>query len=109
MTPIILALIANSIAHIISFIQLNKVQDPNSKGVLVFVFVNAIIALLLWQQFDWAKWLALIFPLLGGLALLIGLIAKGKAKWIDYVIIILDISVICLVILNLLNFKVWIL
>ena len=100
MTPIILALIANLIAHTISFIQLNKVKDPNSKGVLVFVFVNAIIAFLLWQQFDWAKWLALIFPFLGGLALLIGTIAKGRAKWIDYVIIVLDVSVICLVFLK---------
>ena len=97
---IITALIANSIAHIISYLQLNRAKAPNSMGVLAFVFINAIIAILIWQNHSWSKWLALIFPLIGGSGLLITTITKGTGKWIDYVILLLDIAIITLVLKN---------
>lgn len=93
---LIYLLIANAIAHIISYLRLQKSKAPNTTGVLVFVFINAIIALLLWQGFSLAKWVALIFPLIGGFGLLTTTILKGKGTWIDYVILILDIVIIIL-------------
>jgi len=46
---------------------------------------------------DWAKWLALAFPTIGGLGLLTTTILQGKETWIDYLILILDIAVFALV------------
>jgi len=97
MNAIVSLFIANAVAHIISYLQLKKNQSPDATGVLVFVFVNAIIAILLWQGMDWAKWLALGFPALGGIALLTTTIFKGKGTWIDFVILVLDIAIIGLV------------
>ena len=98
MTITIIALfIANVLAHIISFLRLRKVKAPNATGVLAFVFINATIVLLFWQGLTWAKWLALIFPTVGGLALLFGNILKGKETWIDYLILALDIVIVGLV------------
>jgi len=98
MTSIIISvLIANAIAHIISFQKLRKAEAPNSMGVLAFVFLNFIIAFLLWQGIAWAKWLALIFPATGGLGLLVTTILKSKGTWIDYVILVLDIVIVGLV------------
>ena len=94
---IIAALIANAVAHIISFRKLKQAEDSNATGVLAFVFINAIIAVLIWQEFAWAKWLALIFPVVGGTALLITTILRGKGTWIDYLILILDIVIIGMV------------
>jgi len=94
---IIALYIANAIAHIISYQRLRKVKAPNARGVLAFVFINALIALLFWQGLNWAKWLAFIFPAVGGLALLFGTILKGKGTWIDYVILALDIVIVSLV------------
>lgn len=87
-------LIANAIAHIVSFVRLNNIKSPDRFGVMAFVFINAIVAALLWLGFDWAKWLALIFPALGGLGLFATSIVKGKGTWIDYVILILDILLV---------------
>ncbi|WP_044213108.1 hypothetical protein [Flammeovirga sp. OC4] len=87
-------LVANAIAHIISFQKLRKAKAPNSAGVMAFVFINAIIAILLLQNVDWAKWLALIFPSLGGFGLLITTIIKGKGTWIDYIILLLDSTIV---------------
>lgn len=89
--------IANAVAHIISYVKPQQAKAPNVMGVLAFVFINAIIALLLWQNMDWAKWPALIFPSVGGLGLLGTTIIQGKGTWIDYVILVLDIVVIGLV------------
>lgn len=93
---IVIALIANTITHIVSYIQLSKVKAPNAMGVLAFVFINAIIALLIWQGFAWSKWLAVIFPLIGGTALFITSIAKGNGQWVDYVIFALDMAIVAL-------------
>jgi len=98
MFTIIGLLIANAIAHIISFVRLNKINSPDKNGVLAFVFINAIVAVLLWQGIDWAKYLALIFPLLGGLGLLFTNILKGKGTWIDYLILALDVALVVLII-----------
>jgi len=94
---IIALYIANAIAHIISYQRLRKVKAPNARGVLAFVFINVIIAILLWQGLGWSKWLALIFPIVGGLGLLITTILKGKGTWVDFVILVLDIAIIGLV------------
>jgi len=96
-TTIIALLLANAIAHIISFQKLRKVKAPNAMGVLAFAFINLIIALLLWQELGWAKWLALAFPAIGGLGLCTTTIFKGKGTWIDYIILILDIAVLGLI------------
>ncbi|NME72666.1 hypothetical protein [Flammeovirga aprica] len=96
-TTIIALFIANATAHIISFQKLKKVEAPNSTGVLAFVFINALIVLLLWQSFVWAKWPALLFPVLGGFGLFLTTIIKEKGTWIDYVIFLLDIIIISLV------------
>jgi hypothetical protein len=86
--------IASAVAHIISYQKLRQVKAPHALGVLAFVFINFIIAFLLWQEFDWSKWLALIFPAVGGLGLLATTILKGKATRIDYVILIFDIAIV---------------
>jgi len=94
---IISLFIANAAAHIISYQKLKQVKAPNAMGVLAFVFINALIAVFLWQSLEWAKWLALIFPTVGGLGLLMTTILKRKGTWIDYVILILDIAIVGLV------------
>jgi len=94
---IIILFIANALAHIISFQKLQKIKAPNAMGVLAFVFINAIIAVLLWQGIAWSKWLALVFPAIGGLGLLFTTILKGKGTWIDFIILFLDIGIIGLV------------
>lgn len=97
---LIYLLIANAVAHIVSFVKLNQVKAPNAMGVLAFVFINAGIAALLWQGFAWAKWLALAFPFIGGLGLLFTTILKKKGTWIDYIILVLDIFIVALVLMN---------
>jgi len=97
---IVYLLLANAIAHIISYVKLKQVKAPNTVGVLAFVFINALIAFLLWQGNNWAKWLVLIFPLIGGLGLLVTTILKNKGTWIDYIILILDALIIFLILKN---------
>jgi len=97
MIQIVIALLANTVAHVISYLKLRSIKAPNATGVLVFAIINAAIALLLWQGIDWAKWLALAFPIIGGLGLLTVTILKGKGTWIDYIILVLDIVIITLV------------
>ena len=88
----------NAISHVISFVKLNKTDDPIKNGVLAFVFINAIIAILLYQGVTWGKYPALIFPMLGGMALLVSTLLKGKGTWIDFVIFGIDVVTIGLVI-----------
>jgi len=94
---LISAFVANAIAHIISFQKLKKAKDANAAGVLAFVFINALIALLIGLGFSWAKWPAIAFPAIGGLALFFTTLIQGKGGWIDYVILALDILIISLV------------
>jgi len=91
--------ITNCIAHLISFQRLKKTNSSDAPGVLVFSVINAIIAVLLWQDFSWGKWIALVVPFIGGSALLFTKIIRGQGNWIDYVILILDILAIglCLI------------
>jgi len=95
---IIALLIANSVAHIVSYGMLRKAKADNAGGVLAFVFINAAIAALLSFNIEWAKWLALAFPAIGGLGLFVTTIVKGKGTWIDYMILILDIVLVALII-----------
>jgi len=97
---IIIGLVANAIAHVISYLKLRKSKSPNAVGVLAFVFINAIIAVLLWQGVSWAIWLALAFPLIGGLALLFTTIIPGKGGWIDYLILLFDIATLVFVLFH---------
>lgn len=89
--------IANAIAHVISFVKLYRIESPQAIGVLIFGFINIMISYLLWQQFSWAMWLALIFPLVGGTGLLLSTILKTKGTWIDYLILVLDLCIITIV------------
>jgi len=91
---IIILLIANAIAHVISYRKLKAANDGGANGVAGFVGINLILALILWQGFPWAKWPVLIFPLIGGLGLLLTTIIKGKGTWIDYLILALDIAIV---------------
>jgi len=94
MTNIILLFVSNAVAHIFSFLKLNQTKSTDRFGVLVFVFLNAIIACLLYLNISWIKWLALIVPIIGGMGLLLTTIIKGKGSLIDYIILILDILII---------------
>ena len=96
---IVTLLLANAVAHIISYLQLKKVNAPHATGVLAFVFINMTLALLLWQDLDWTKWLALAFPAIGGFGLLTTTILKS-GTWVDYVILVLDIAIVALVLMN---------
>jgi len=85
---------ANCIAHVVSFLKLKELKSSDASGVIVFAFINAIVALILFLGTSWAKWLALAVPLIGGGALLFTKIIKGQGTWIDYLILILDILAI---------------
>jgi len=85
---------ANAFAHVISFQKLRQAKAADAPGVLVFAFINAVIAVLLWQGIGWTKWLALAVPVIGGAALFFTKIIKGHGTWIDYIILILDILAI---------------
>lgn len=91
---IIYLLIANAIAHIISFAQLRKAKSPNATGVFVFIFVNAILAGLLWLGMAWAPWLVVACAIIGGVGLLTTTLIPKKGTWIDFVILLLDMSII---------------
>ena len=98
---IVVALLLNALAHVVSFRQLQAEQSPNAPGVGAFVAINTVIAVLLILGQDWAKWLALVFPAIGGAGLFVQTISKGKASTIDWVILVLDVilvvvSIICL-------------
>jgi len=82
--------------NVISYIRLNKEEDPGANGVLAFVFINAIIAVLFFLDYDWSKWLALAFPAIGGLGLLMTSLVKGKGTLVDYIIFALDVALVIL-------------
>ena len=88
------ALLANALAHVYSYRQLSKEQSENALGVLVFAFVNASLAGLLWFQIEWAHWPTLILPLLGATGLSITTLIPGKGGVVDYIILLLDILII---------------
>jgi len=90
-------LVANAIAHVVSFKKLKDANDNSANGVAAFVVINLALAVILGLGFAWAKWPVLLFPLIGGLGLLLTTIIKGKGTWIDYVILILDIAIVGLV------------
>jgi len=89
--------LANAIAHLASYQKLKSAKDPNAIGVLVFMFINAVLAELVRRDLSWSYWPALLVPAIGGLGLLLTTIVKGKAGWIDYLILVLDIALIILV------------
>lgn len=93
-TLLISLCILNTLAHLVAFKQLSKAKDPSKIGVLIFAFINTSLALLFSYRIEWAKWPALIFPLLGGSLLVFTTILKGKGTWIEYVLLLLDIGII---------------
>jgi hypothetical protein len=94
MTILIILFVINAVAHIISYRKLKATNAPNTLGVLGFIFINIVLALLFWQDVSWAKWLGLIFPAIGGLGLFFSTLIKGRGTWIDCFILILDILII---------------
>jgi len=94
MKIIIILLILNAIAHIFSFRKLKAENSSNANGVAGFIFINAVLALILGLGFSWAKFPVLIFPAIGALGLLFTTIFKGEGTLIDFTILILDILII---------------
>ena len=100
---IVLLLFANSLAHIISFLELNKTKAPNRWGVLAYVFILAALGILILQNTTWAVYPALVFPLIGMIVLGTEVFKNRGGSWIDYVILALDVLTIGILIPLLLN------
>ncbi len=92
---------SNAAAHVGSYRQLVANDRPNRTGVLVFVVINAALAVLVGLDLAWVKWLALIFPLLGGLGLSAATIVPGEGTPIDFVILGLDMVIVAVVLFGL--------
>jgi len=90
-------LVANAIAHIISFKKLRDANDNGANGVATFIGINLALSVIIGLGFAWAKWPVLIFPLIGGLGLLLTTVVKGKGSWIDYIILFLDVAIVGIV------------
>lgn len=87
---------ANAFAHIISFLMLRskKVSNFYVAGVFAFIFINLGIGILLMQNigWPWAKYLALIFPAMGGTALSSQMITKkAEGNFLNYFMVFLDV------------------
>lgn len=91
---IIFLFVLNAIAHLVSFWKLPNKKNSDAGGILGFAILNTGIAYLLWQGFDWAKWFALILPIIGGAGLFSTSIIKGKGRWIDYLIFLIDVVIV---------------
>ncbi len=90
-------LLANVIAHIIQFVFLNRINSSERWGVLLFAFINAGLAYLLYQYtFFWTPFLAVLFPMLGMLGLAAALKNSAGNKWISYLILLLDMGIVIL-------------
>lgn len=87
---------ANALAHILSFFILRNKKAPNGlvAGVFAFIFINLGIGILLLQNigWSWVKYLALIFPALGGSALSSQIAtSKAEGNFLNYFMILLDV------------------
>jgi hypothetical protein len=91
---IITCLVLNAVMHVVSFYYLNKQQDNSRWGVLAFVLINMIIALLLQMNFSWAIYLAIVFPAIGGIGLTATLKSSKAPLWVDLSILALDLTLI---------------
>lgn len=98
MQGIIYLLFANALFHLISFMILLKQKSPDKMGVFAFILINAGIGVLLLMGLIWAKWLALIFPVIGFTGLASTIKKSSVPKLINYAILILDASIVVLVI-----------
>lgn len=87
----------NAFLHVLSFNYLNRIDDPTKMGVLAFVFINLIIAALIYFGIEWAKYPALIFPLIGGIALFTTTMIPKKGRPVDYAILGVDVVTIIVV------------
>ena len=92
----ILLLIANAVAHLVQGMRLRQegADAAQTNGVLAFVAINGIIALLLIFNLGWARYLALIFPLVGGAGLAINFRNSGGSKAISMFILLLDLALV---------------
>lgn len=91
---IITCLVLNAIMHVVSFYYLNKQQENSRWGVFAFVLINIIIALLLQMNISWAIYLAIVFPVIGGIGLMATLKASKAPLWVDLSILGLDLTLI---------------
>lgn len=94
---IVLLLSLNAISHVFSYKELNEIEDSSADGVLAFAFINAIVAILFVLDYAWSKWLVLAFPAIGVTALFMTTLVQGKGKLVDYIIFVLDITIIGLI------------
>lgn len=92
----IILLIANAIAHLVQSMRLRQegAAANQTMGVLAFVVINGIVALLLIFNQNWARYLALVFPLLGGTALALTFRQSGGSRTLSIVILLLDVALI---------------
>lgn len=90
---VIILLLINAFFHAISFFLLRNDKAPSRWGVLAFVIINTVIGVSLLKGTEWAEFLALAFPLIGGVGLSLQ-IKKTKYPYIDYVILGLDILIV---------------
>ncbi len=98
---IALLFVVNAATHVVSYRQLAAKGAPNRGGVLLFVVINAVLAVLVGLDLSWAKWPAVAFPLFGGLGLTATTIRPGKGTPIDFAILGLDITTVVLVLFGL--------
>lgn len=99
---IIVLLIANAIVHLLSFNALNIQKAANRWTVFAFAIINLLLVFFLKMGYPWARYLAIIFPLIGGIGLLTQLSKSTSPKWMDYTILLLDALIIVLLIYTLL-------
>lgn len=102
-TLVIGLLLANAVLHVISYFELEHQQSNQRWGALAFVLINALLAALFTRSLIWARYLAIVFPLIGGIGLLTQLKSSKIPKWINYAILIVDAAIVGLVSSMLLN------
>lgn len=86
----------NAFAHIISFLTLRSKKESFFfiAGVFAFIFINLRIGILLMKNigWSWAKYLAFIFPAMGGMALSSQMITKkAEGNFLNYFMVFLDV------------------
>ena len=99
---LVILLVANAVVHLLSFNALNMSKDKNRWAVFAFAIINAVLVILIKAGFPWARYLALLFPLIGGIALLTQLSKSNSPRWMDYTILLLDALIIVLILYSLL-------
>ena len=92
----VILLIANALAHVLQYLRMRAESAPSQEqaGVLAFAIINGLIALFLGLNLSWAEYLALAFPLIGGVGLSLNLRNSGGSKALSYLILALDAALV---------------